>query len=106
MALTKKLINAAAPIVFAKSDFETMDEYISQLYDIEKLSLKDIEIHLENVINGEEKVHGRQLDLFGVRQGKRQVQKRERREKDASQMDLFGEAKAYLEERGYQLIKE
>ena len=46
MALTKKLINAAAPIVFAKSDFETMDEYISQLYDIEKLSLKDIEIHL------------------------------------------------------------
>src|SRR5574344_19261 len=106
MALTKKLINAAAPIVFAKSDFETMDEYISQLYDIEKLSLKDIEIHLENVINGEEKVHGRQLDLLGVRQGKRQVKTRERREKDTSQMDLFGEAKAYIEERGYQLIKE
>lgn len=106
MALTKKLINAAAPIVFAKSDFETMDEYISQLYDIEKLSLKDIEIHLENIINGTEKVHGLQLDLFGVRQGKRQVKTRERKEKDTSQMDLFGEAKAYLEERGYQLIKE
>lgn len=106
MALTKKLINTAAPIVFAKSDFETMDEYISQLYDIEKLSLKDIEIHLENVINGTEKVHGRQLDLLGVRQGKRQVKTRERREKDTSQMDLFGEAKAYLEERGYKLIKE
>ena len=57
-------------------------------------------------INGTEKVHGRQLDLLGVRQGKRQVKTRERREKDTSQMDLFGESKAYLEERGYQLIKE
>lgn len=93
MAISKKLINSVEPIILTKTDFESMDEYISQLYDIEDLSLKQIEIHLNNVLNGTEKVHGRQLDIFGHRQGERSKTVRNRIDssKDAEQLDLFGE---------------
>lgn len=64
MAITKKLMQQAEPIILCKTDFESIDEYISDLYDIEDLTLKEIEIHLKNLINQTEKVHGRQLDLF------------------------------------------